>query len=256
MIKSSKRSFVPKKYISKIKGFSPKRKYTRFLLRSFLGQLKRVIILLESQSNPSTYPLHSFDTYNRYLIRATVHRELFSDITSEREITIHLNNHRVIIPRVSRLRITCGGQNRLSFQQDKRDYFLNDCIIARLCLEEDTPPLHKLSVALVRKDEFRIKGGKAKLRNELIDFINLNTELKKSKENGGFFIIVTLRVYFLKGFIPFKLNLGRYLLEPTVRFQTPQMAFSIGYALKIRFQEDSGKGWSKEVRFNVWREHR
>ena len=101
----------------------------------------------------------------------------------------------MITPRVSRLRIICEGQNRLSFQQDKRDYFLNDCIIGRLCLEEDTSQLCKLSVSLVRKDEFRVKKeGKSHTDSELIDFINLDSLLKSSKNDGGeiFFSIILL----------------------------------------------------------------
>ena len=56
------------------------------------------------------------------------------------------------------------------------------------------------------------------------------------------------------GFIPFRVSLAKYDLQPSVRVQTHDMIFSIGYALKIRFQEDHKKAWVKEVRFNLWRE--
>jgi len=56
------------------------------------------------------------------------------------------------------------------------------------------------------------------------------------------------------GMIPFKMPLARHDLQPTVRVQTHEMIFSIGYALKVRFQEEFGKAWIKEVRFHLWRE--
>ena len=55
-------------------------------------------------------------------------------------------------------------------------------------------------------------------------------------------------------FIPFKIPLGHHKIQPTSRLQVSNILFTVSYYLKVRFQEESGKAWVKEIRINIGRE--
>ncbi len=108
---------------------------------------------------------------------------------TEKEIAIRLNNDRTLVPIVYRLLITCEGLVRLVLYQDKRDYFLNDCIIGRINVVKSLPKLSSIVILLVRKNEIKLlPGKKQQQKDEVIDSIDLTKMLRNiDQEEGKFF---------------------------------------------------------------------
>ena len=117
----------------------------------------------------------------------------------EQEIILQLNINRPPIHRPYRLVITCEGQARLIYQQDKRDYFLNDCVFGKISMEPNRAQLKTLSLFLVRKDEYRLaQGAQIKRLDEIVCYIDMNKDLKRLKEGEGSIFISFLNAKLYK----------------------------------------------------------
>ena len=193
----------------------------------------------------------------RYVIRATVNRGFLSSTAVDKQIAVRINLNQPIDKRVYGLFVACGGTTRIIYQQDSRDYDVNSCIIGKIRLNQNVPKLNSLSVSLIRKDEYTpFSCNRKKQREELVEFIDLSRKLDDINKNKRIILFHTNQnlTCLEEDSISFKIPLCQYKLQQTSEYKTPNILYSIQYFIKLKFQEESGNLWVKDVALNIWRD--
>jgi hypothetical protein len=166
---------------------------------------------------------------------------LLFDIAKEKNLAIHLNADRGPLLRLLRKDIQDEtGQVRFIYEQDKREYYMDDCIIGRIHLLPDQPKLKGISVSLNKWECYRMISEVGNIREhyEEIDFIDLGSQLNQDIQES---------------FVTFKLPLGQYNIQPTLKFISGSICFYSGYFLKLEVTEMNEKKWTKCLSFSLHR---
>jgi len=151
-----------------------------------------------------------------------IKRRFYSDIILEKDFKIILHEVRYPMPRTLRKEaIDDEGNLHFILQQDKKSYYLEDCIRGRITIPGNIPKPKEVSVSLVKWECYRLMAIRENVQehSQLIERINLSNNVTKEDTDD---------------IIPFKFCLSHYDLSPSLKYIIAgSICFYVGYYVEV-----------------------
>jgi len=167
-------------------------------------------------------------------------------IIEEKDIVIYKNEDRQVI-RLGMVNITRQERHVMTVHTDKRFYFPSQHLVGKLDIISNHSKPKKLTLELLQEEFFNIKPDSKVCSTmfQVIDQIDLapNLPIFDDDDNAGE----------IKS-IPFKINLEKYNLSPTLNFSMGKAKYIVTHALRVNVTEDTGLAWTSKMRLVIFRE--